>query len=192
MEKTFEDKRKILLDYIKSDKFFWWKTLSTDIPFYIFDYDPEDELKARDLANTIWEEMEKKWHKALWVNIYELVLEILTSRYWYEKYVQMEKNNSFDYLSEQVIKPKLSSDVIVQKFKEVTDWYEFVYLTHLWVAWPYLRAHFLLNNLAWALPNDRVVLLMYPWSYTNQKSQNSLKLFNRFDPDNYYRAFSLA
>ena len=192
MEKTFDENRDTLLKYIKEDSFFKWNILASDIPFYIFDYDPEDELKARDLSLTIWEELEKKWHKTIWVNIYEFILNILTARYWYEKYVQMEKDNSFEYLSEQIIKPKLSPDILVEAFKKLTDWYEFVYITHLWVAWPYIRAHFLLNNLAWVLPSDLIVLLMYPWSYINQKNQNSLKLFNRFDPDNYYRAFSLS
>ncbi len=192
MAKEPLEKKEILLKYAKNDDFFAWWILANEIPFYIFDYDPRDELQVRKLASDFWKELENKWRNVCHINLYELIIDILTEKFWPEKYMELEEKNWFEYLSEHVIKPKIEGDTVTNKILELSKWHELIYLTHLWVAWPFLRAHSLLNNLAWVLPTHIVIVLFYPWSYDKKAGKMTLNLFDKFFDDHYYRAFPLC
>ena len=56
-------------------------------------------------------------------------------------------------------------------------------------VYPFIRSHTILNKLQSVIRNAPVVM-MYPGRY-NQKASMCLRLFDRLEDDNYYRAFSL-
>ena len=192
MVKTYEQKETELMELAKNDYFFKEKAIANWTPFFIFSYDPKEELRARELSQRFWEEVESKWHKSTHINLYELIMEILTDWADVEDYANVEKDYWFKHLLENVIPWILNPEIVEAKFFEKVWDNDLVYVTHIWVAWPYLRAHNLLNNLtshnySWS------ILFFYPWEYKkNDKWQRYLSLFNEFSEGNYYRAISIC
>lgn len=59
-------------------------------------------------------------------------------------------------------------------------------ITGVGQIYPFMRAHQILGAIQPVI-TDLPVVMLYPGSYNGQ----SIKLFNKFLDDNYYRAFSL-
>lgn len=69
---------------------------------------------------------------------------------------------------------------------------DIVFLTGVGRVYPYIRAHALLNCIQDVIPADTPVVLFFPGDYRKTATTVSvMKLFDRIDTDNYYRAFSL-
>lgn len=75
-------KKEKLLQHVRNDDFFSGGVLANEIPFYIFDYDSKDELALRHLTSEFDKELKNKWHNVLHINLYELVIELLTEKFW--------------------------------------------------------------------------------------------------------------
>ncbi|RKJ69223.1 DUF1788 domain-containing protein, partial [Butyricicoccus sp. 1XD8-22] len=53
---TLKKRLKKISDRIKEDKFIEGRGLGNEISFYIFDYDPKDELEVRDFIKILHKE----------------------------------------------------------------------------------------------------------------------------------------
>ena len=96
----------------------------------------------------------------------------------------------------QVFQPLLAleqeDNPIIRKFRESVedDGQSIVLIVGVGKVYPIIRSHTILNNLQSVFRNNPVVML-YPGTYdSNQKM--TLRLFDRLDDDNYYRAFNLV
>ena len=80
----------------------------------------------------------------------------------------------------------------LDKFKEdiADDGNSIVLITGVGKAFPVVRSHTILNNLQSIFRRNPVVM-MYPGRY-EIKEKMTLRLFERLDDDNYYRAFPLV
>ena len=67
------------------------------------------------------------------------------------------------------------------------DQHDLVLVSGVGSVYPFLRAHTLLNNLQPVMGKTPLVLF-YPGKY----DRKSLKMFNRLNSNNYYRAFKLV
>ena len=78
---------------------------------------------------------------------------------------------------------------IISKFKErvADDGKSIVLIIGVGKAYPIIRSHTVLNNLHSVFRNNPVVML-YPGTYEHE----TLRLFDKLDDDNYYRAFNLV
>ena len=99
-------------------------------------------------------------------------------------------------LLREVFQPLLSveedENSFLDKFKDAVpdDGKSIVLITGVGKAFPIIRSHTILNNLQSIFRNNPVVM-MYPGRY-EIKNTMTLKLFERLDDDNYYRAFPLV
>ncbi len=165
---------------------------ANDLKFYIFDYAPKDELLIRKEVI----KLKSRNPDIVEFDLYEMMLEIIEEEGYLEDIQRMEKDYEKDLLLREVFQPLLSveedDNAFLEKFKTRVpdDGRSIVLITGVGKAFPIIRSHTILNNLQSIFRNNPVVM-MYPGRY-EIKNAMTLRLFERLDDDNYYRAFPLV
>ena len=82
-----------LVTKIKSDEFYNNRGLANEVPFYIFDYQPEDELSMRDnIKNLLLPALKDDARlKAIEIDLFELLVESLKNDEIFESVFKMEE-----------------------------------------------------------------------------------------------------
>ncbi len=176
-----------ILGKIQSPNFLDNKGLGNEIGFYIFDYDPRDELLVREhlayLKNAL--NCETSNRKAVEFDLYDLMLELLNREGVLANLPEMENEQGTQYIFE-ALRDLASPEVYVELIAKRVAGYDLVFITGVGKVWPIVRSHNILNNLHHVL--DKVpVIMFFPGSYDGAE----LRLFNKLKDDNYYRAFRL-
>lgn len=163
-----------------------------ELKFAIFDYDPKDELRMRREVDKII----KSNHSIKKFDLYEMMIELIKEESYFDNIVEMENKFPKEIMLSQVFQPLLAleqeDNPIIRKFKEqaIDDGKTIVLIVGVGKVYPIIRSHTILNNLQSVFKHNPVVML-YPGTYdSNQKM--TLRLFDRLDDDNYYRAFNLV
>ena len=108
----------------------------------------------------------------------------------------MEPEYDKALLLSEVFQPLLSveenNNKLLEMFKDKApdDGQSIVLISGVGKAYPIIRSHTILNNLQ-SIFRKNPVVMMYPGRYEIKNSM-TLKLFERLDDDNYYRAFPLV
>jgi hypothetical protein len=162
-----------------------------DLKFYIFDYDPKDELSVRDEVKKI----KKRNNDIVEFDLYEMIIEIIKEEGYWERILKLEKEYPSDIILSQTISPLIAIEEnvnqLIDKFKAINDHGDkIVLITGVGKAYPIIRSHSILNNLHSVFKNNPVVM-MYPGRY-DIKDSMTLQLFEKLDDKYYYRAFSLV
>jgi len=165
---------------------------ANDMKFYIFDYDPKDELRIRKevlkLKNINPEIVE--------FDLYDMLLEIIEKEGYLDTIKSMEKDYPSEVMLSAIFQPLLAieeeNNPIISIFKNAAsdDGAKIILITGVGKAYPIIRSHSILNNLQSVFKNNPVVM-MYPGKYEVRKKM-TLRLFDKLDDDNYYRAFALV
>ena len=165
---------------------------ANDLRFYIFDYAPADELLVRKEIK----KLKDRNPSIVEFDLYEMMLQIIEDEGYMEDILRMEKDYEKDLLLREVFQTLLSveeeENAFLDKFKnDIEDnGNSIVLITGVGKAFPVVRSHTILNNLQSIFRRNPVVM-MYPGRY-EIKEKMTLKLFERLDDDNYYRAFPLV
>lgn len=165
---------------------------ANDLRFYIFDYNPADELLVRKETK----KLKERNPAIVEFDLYELMLQIIEEEGYMEDVLRMEKDYDKELLLREVFQPLLSveeeENAFLDKFKTGVDddGNSIVLITGVGKAFPVIRSHTILNNLQSIFRRNPVVM-MYPGRYET-KEKMTLRLFERLDDDNYYRAFPLV
>ena len=165
---------------------------ANDLKFYIFDYNPKDELIIRREV----EKLKNKNPNIVEFDLYEMMIQIVEEEGYMEDVIRMETDYDKDLLLREVFQPLLSveeeASAFLDKFKEgiEDDGKSIVLITGVGKVYPIVRSHTILNNLQSIFRHNPVVM-MYPGRYEIKNSM-TLRLFERLDDDNYYRAFPLV
>lgn len=165
---------------------------ANDLRFYIFDYNPADELVVRKEIKKI----KDRNPNIVEFDLYEMMLQIVEEEGYMEDVIRMEPDYDKELLLREVFQPLLSveeeSSPFLDKFKETVedDGKSIVLITGVGKVYPIVRSHTILNNLQSIFRHNPVVM-MYPGRY-EIKNAMTLRLFERLDDDNYYRAFPLV
>ena len=190
MEKDITQRLNVILKKITSEDFLKGKGLGNEIGFYIFDYSPEDELVVREHIKFLMNQIAKnhKEIKPLYINLFELIYEMLKKRGLLDKVFERELSKGSDALLKDLRAP-VSPEKIITEITSRFDIqsYDLVLMGGVGNVWPLIRSHLLLNNLQ-PVMKDVPLILFYPGKYDGQ----SLKLFGTINSDNYYRAFRLV
>ena len=165
---------------------------ANDLRFYIFDYAPADELMVRKETK----KLKERNPAIVEFDLYEMMLQIIEDEGYMEDVLRMEKDYDKDLLLREVFQPLLSveeaENTFLDKFKDdvTDDGNSIVLITGVGKAFPVVRSHTILNNLQSIFRRNPVVM-MYPGRY-EIKEKMTMRLFERLDDDNYYRAFPLV
>lgn len=165
---------------------------ANDMKFYIFDYNPKDEYAVRNEVKKI----KSRNSDIVEFDLYEMMLEIIEEQGYTEDVIRAETEYDKEHLLSEIFQPILSveesDNEFLEKFKKITndDGTKIVLITGVGKAYPVIRSHTILNNLQSIFRRNPVVMI-YPGRYEIKKAM-TLKLFERLDDDNYYRAFPLV
>ena len=189
MNTNFNDRLNKILPTITSDGFLSHKGLGNEIPFHVFDYPPEEELRMREHIVFLTDHLKKNYPhiKVLHINLFETMVLHLQDRVILEKSFILESQKGSKELWKALsalVQPQRFVKVLADKYNLQNS--DLILVSGVGTIWPWVRAHSLLNNLQNVTGNVSL-LLFYPGKYTGQ----SFQLFGRLKSDNYYRAFRL-
>ena len=165
---------------------------ANDLKFYIFDYNPRDELLVREEVK----KLKSRCPAIVEFDLYEMMLEIIEEEGYTDDVLRMEREYEKDLLLREVFQPLLSveedENAFLDKFKTgvADDGQHIVLITGVGKSYPIIRSHTILNNLHSIFRRNPVVM-MYPGRYELKNAQ-TMRLFERLEDDNYYRAFPLV
>lgn len=164
---------------------------ANDMKFYIFDYSPQDEMIIRNEIK----KLKGRNPDIVEFDLYEMMLEIIEEQGYTEDVILAEKDYDKQHLLSEIFQPILSVEEtdndFLEKFKVVhDDGTKIILVTGVGKSYPVIRSHTILNNLQNIFKRNPVVM-MYPGRYETKKAM-TLRLFDRLDDDNYYRAFPLV
>jgi hypothetical protein len=177
-----------IIPKIKEDKFIQGRGLGNEISFYIFDYEPQDELIVRDYVKHIKKEFsyEGSNRRIIEFDLYKTLIEIAKEKRIFDRVFQVEEKQGKDALF-KAMTTFAKPDIFLGKIKEQLGNHNVVLITGVGKVYPFIRSHTILNNLQEVI--DKIpVIMFFPGKYDGQ----SLQLFGKFKDDNYYRAFQLV
>lgn len=163
-----------------------------DMKFFIFDYDPKEELRIR---SEVKRAVKANANEIVEFDLYDMMLDVIKENGYYDTIQSMEREYDKNLLLAEVFQPLLglgkASNPILNRFRNLVedDGKHIVLVTGVGKTYPVIRSHTILNNLQSVFKNNPVVMV-YPGRYEIRKKM-TLRLFDRLDDDNYYRAFPL-
>lgn len=161
----------------------------SELPIYIQPYPIQFEEKVNEQI-LLLESRLSKLNKALHINLYDLVLEMLRADGILNEIIdyesEIDKRNLLETLCQFITNERIMQKIgcLVKKSHP-----NIIILSGIAALFPYVRAHNILNNMPEELYTVST-LLFYPGYYNNE----SLILFgeNGINEDNYYRAHNLS
>ena len=189
-----------ILPKLTSDGFLKTRGIGNEIAFYIFDYEPEDELRVRDHIQFLVAHLPKNrpGMRVAHVNLFDFLIHYLKERNLLEKSFRLQRENG-DAALLKALKGILHEEKIAQRFAGIAKpaEHDLVLISGIGSAYPLLRSHALLSNLH-AIMGQTPLVMFYPGRYDTQ----TLRLFGktglaggstekRKKKTNYYRAFRL-
>ncbi len=179
-----------ILPRITSPEFLSGSGIGNEIAFYIFDYEPKDELRVREHIVDLLAHIPRRLPdlRVKHINLFDLVLDHLKSRNLLDKALQMQNERGDDALRKALAAP-LHETKLGAIFAQVAqpENHDLILVSGVGTVWPLLRSHTLLSNLH-AVMGQTPLVMFYPGSYDGQ----SLRLFSKLKNNNYYRAFRLV
>ena len=176
---------------ISDEDFLANRGVANEVRYYVFDYEPCDELIIRDKIKGLKKQnnSDADGFQIIEYDLYEMVIQILEEKGYIDKCIKFEDEKGMDYLYKAVTKTlRLTNDdnLIVTRILANTPKNAVVFLTGVGKVFPFVRSHNILNNLHQVLDSVPVVMF-YPGTWNGQ----SLSLFGTITDGNYYRAFPL-
>ena len=187
----FNERLDKIWDRISDQDFLANRGVANEVRYYVFDYEPCDELIIRDKIKALKKQNnpDADGFQIIEFDLYEMVISILEEKGYIDKCVKFEEQKGIEYLYTAVTKMlRLTNDdnLIVNRILENTPENAVVFLTGVGKVFPFVRSHNVLNNLHQVLDSVPVVMF-YPGTWNGQ----SLSLFGTITDGNYYRAFPL-
>lgn len=92
-----------IIPKIREDKFIEGRGLGNEISFYVFDYEPEHELKVRDYVKHIKKEFsyEGSNRRIIEFDLYKMLIEITKEKRIFDRIFEMEQRQGKDALLKQ-------------------------------------------------------------------------------------------
>jgi len=186
-ERLDELERKMRDDQFRSNT-----GLGNEVGYYVFDYEPEEELIVRkrilelERADTV----SRFGYELIIYDLYELMIQLLKEEDVFDDLLELEEEEGTQYVFEaisDVLKFNEDDSLIVNHILENTPEESVVLLTGVGKCFPILRSHKILNNLHQVMDHCPVIMF-FPGKYNG----NSLNIFGKIKDDNYYRAFPIV
>lgn len=189
LDKRFERFR----EKLKDPAFQQNRGLSNEVGFYIFDYDPKDELRVRNEVENIANTSTPATIKAN-VQVFNLLNIVMTifEQMGYSL-SEAEKKDGISVVIRQVnnvLKMGHEHNLIVQYIEEHLirdDSPTIIFLTGVGQVFPLIRSHRVLNTLNQVIDKQPVVMF-FPGKYNSL----NLNIFEKLSDNNYYRAFRIG
>lgn len=181
MSRSLQKKLDLFAQEVQTEEFLHKRGLANEVPFFIFDYHPREELILRAALDRI---IQRLPIDVLHINMYELMLEQF-SDVGIETLLNMEQEEGTGELYDAMM-PSLEPGALAQDIANQARGKQLVLITRIGSVYPLIRANSILHNLG-DLKVEVPVVIFYPGSY----SERGLMMFNQFPTQSYYRAFAI-
>lgn len=172
----------------QDDDFLHNRGLGNEAALHIFQYEPKDEMIMRAFVNDLvrdFDGQDKPCH-IIRFDLYDILLDICRERRILDRIPEIEQKRGSDFINGQ-IKNVAKPEAFIQHMQYGEHHAgDVLVLTGVGRVYPYMRSHNILNNIQHIF-EDIPVVMFYPGRYDGQ----SLRLFDLFMDDHYYRAFNL-
>jgi hypothetical protein len=174
-----------LRNLMQEEDFLEGKGLSNEVNIRIFCYEPAEEMVVRHFIEQIQTDQSMKCRLIIH-NLYEVFLSICDDKKITDKIPSMEEKKGTEFIQYQL--SRIANNItFVNKMKyEPHEVGDVLVITGVGDAYPFIRAHDLLNALQPEFP-DIPILLFYPGTFDGR----DIQLFNRLKKNSYYRAFNI-
>ena len=179
---------------ISDQSFLRNKGLGNEVGYYIFDYDPREELHVRNHIQYLKKRINESslGFQIIELDLFHLMIEVLEEEGYLEAFFDLERENGFFEMADSLVETlgldetnELNLIISGILREDLTD--SVVFLTGVGKCHPIIASHNILNNMHQVLDSVPVVMF-YPGEYSGQ----DLKLFGTMDSHNYYRALPLV
>ena len=181
-ERLNKVKNKVLSGELLEDK-----GLGNEVNYHIFDYDVKDEYIVREYVNRLSESYADQICN---INVHDIIIDILSKKNYLYKVFEFEEKKGTDFAATAVMRvlgiEKKDGLLMKELIKRIKPG-KIVLITGIGESFRIIRAHTLLANMQ-SVVTENPVVLFYPGEYDG----HSLRLFNKFEATNYYRAFKLV
>ncbi|KSV59055.1 DUF1788 domain-containing protein [Acetivibrio ethanolgignens] len=170
---------------IQEPEFLEGKGLSNEVNIRIFCYEPEKEMTVRHFVEQLTTDQSLNCHLKI-CNLYDIFLSICDDMDITDEIPDMEVADGSGYLLEQLHSAVGEGEFIEKIQYEPHEPGDVLMLTGVGEVFPFMRIHALLEALQPHF-SDIPILVMYPGEFDGRH----VKLFNRLQPNDYYRAFNV-
>lgn len=179
---------------LPSSQFLNKEGIGNEVPFFIFAYEPHLETTVSKETVHLASRLQNAGIQLLNINLYDLVVEIITERGKWNRLIEVEPTMSKDRFKTQIQNLTDVETKLVPRMAEQIQAHpgiQILFITGVGMVYPYIRTHNVLNNLQ-KVAKDYPTLLFFPgcYSFTEGRGQ-SLDLFGELNEDKYYRAFNI-
>lgn len=177
-----KEKMEHLYQKVNSKAFLKGKGTANEVLYYIYDYNPSEELEIRQSINYI---LKKSETKIININLLELLVRYFENE-GIEALAEYEMTEGTYGLIKDIITPIIEDGSFIDLLKREIDDYEAVFITGVGSSFQFIRLHEIFSKLG----DEKIsvpIIGFYPGEYTME----TLKLFGIFESQNYYRAFKL-
>ncbi|WP_163196476.1 DUF1788 domain-containing protein [Bifidobacterium platyrrhinorum] len=204
-----------LFRYMRSKRFRNGEDTGGEPADYIYAYHPEKELEvARRIPLLVSRlqgmdpvDADDTAPAVLVIDLYELAMQVMKDDDVFDAAVEQEPDmhgdeeegvdgDEFYQALANMLDPDGDGlkDALKDRYRRANehDEADLVFVIGVGRVYPYIRAHALLASLQKIMPEHTPVVLFFPGTYEKTASTVSvMRLFDRLEADNYYRAFSL-
>lgn len=170
---------------IQEPDFLEGKGLSNEVNIRIFCYDAEDEMTVQHFLNQLKTDQSISCN-LIECNLYKTFLAICDDLDITDAIPEMEEADGGIFLLEQLHSAIGEGEFINKIQYSPHEKGDVLMLTGVGDVFPFMRVHALLEALQ-PYFSDIPILVMYPGEFDG----HHLKLFNRLQPNDYYRAFNV-
>lgn len=189
------EKRMDLLEQtLREPSFLENKGLGNEVGYFIFDYNPNQELLVRERTKLLAKKYETDTYGFILkvFDLYDIVIDILEKNGFRELCEEFEEKKGFFEITSAVndmlrMEEDNVHNQLLAYIKENITRNSIVILSGVGKIFPMLRSHKILNNLHQFI-DEIPVIMLFPGEYDG----SSLTLFSKIKDDNYYRAFRLV
>lgn len=171
---------------IQTDEFLSGKGLSNEVNIQIFCYDPKDEMTVRHFVQMIVSDGALKCTLKE-NNLYQIFLSICDDLDITDAIADMEEADGTEELLNQ-LQSAIGQEEFIEKMQySPHNQGDVLLITGVGDVFPFMRVHSLLEALQPHF-SDIPILVMYPGRFDG----HYLKLFDKLQPNDYYRAFNIV
>lgn len=175
-----------LKEEIQKPEFLEGKGLSNEVNIRIFCYDPKEEMRVRHFVEQLMVDQSIDCH-LIECNLYKTFLEICDDKRITKGAPSMEEKKGKEYLVQQIQRFANNKTFVNKMQYEPHEPGDVLVLTGVGEVFPFMRIHSLLEALQPEFP-DVPILVFYPGTYDGR----FVKLFDKLEPNPYYRAFNIV
>lgn len=171
---------------IQEKDFLESKGLSNEVNIRIFCYDPKDEMTSRHFVDQIKADQTLTCH-LIECNLYKIFLSICDGKRITKSIPRMEERKGKEYLLTQMHSIATEGAFVEKMQYEPHEPGDVLMLTGVGEVFPFMRIHSLLEALQPHF-SDIPILVLYPGVFDGRH----VKLFDKLQPNDYYRAFNVV